>query len=423
MKSKDKKKNTLQESMETLNSFTAKIDEIRGRVETPEINAFVSPLCETSLFATTIDKNKDSLTAFAMENRPLTEMLTVPSKWTIDTFMKDSPSLTTIPHDLLDNQFSILSSLENQTCLLAKDYGISPITSVATQISTISSVLSEQAEPLKELIAPSSMLSDLQVFATKTHESIIETGVLSNWKLGLVDSASLMVDRQVDWVSKLCNTAYKDSLFFAPDGFVGFDPKVNVISVLPEDLEFEKTKKGDITPKEALESSSSLNLTERGKALIDKIVAVNNACSRLGKDVLFKYTGATMSASATIGGIVCTTREEFGNLIDSLYKIFYENLERIKKVVTDAVVRNEAVCQCVFRVKHMRTDIYHDNEHGKESSIRKKNKEIGESYMHYVGKPVLSKRDDFLQTQEKLYEEFERMADWLMTVVIERRGN
>ena len=112
------------------------------------------------------------------------------------------------------------------------------------------------------------MLSDLQVFATKTHESIIETGVLSNWKLGLVDSASFMVDRQVGWVSKLCNTAYTDSLFVAPDGFVGFEPKVNVISVLPEDLEYEKTKKCDITPKEALECSSSLNLTERGKALL-----------------------------------------------------------------------------------------------------------------------------------------------------------
>ena len=391
-KPKDKKKNTLQESIEELNSFTA------------------------------IIKNKDSLKSFVTEDRPLTEMLTVPSKWTGDTFMKDPLSFTTIPHDHLDNQFSILSSLENKTCLLAKDYGFSPITSVATQISTISSVLSAQAEPFKELIAPSSMLSDLQVLAIKTHESIIETGVLSNWKLGLVDSASFMVDRQVDWVSKLCNTAYTDSLFVAPD-VVGFEPKVNVISILPEDLESEKTKKGDITPKEALESSSSFHLTERGKALIDKIVDINNACSRLGNDDLFKYTGATMSASATIGGIVCTKRKEFGNLIDSLYKIFYENLERIKKVVTDDVVRNDAVCQCVFRVKDMRTDMFHDFEHGTESSIRKKNREIRDSYMHYVGKPVLSTRDDYLQTQEMLYDEFGRMANWLLTEVIGRKGN
>ena len=57
-------------------------------------------------------------------------------------------------------------------------------------------------------------------------------------------------------------------------------------------------------------------------------------------------------------------RNSFGDVIDGLYFIFYENLKHIKEVVTDEAVRNEDVYQCIFRVKDMRTDIRHDYEHG-----------------------------------------------------------
>lgn len=163
--------------------------------------------------------------------------------------------------------------------------------------------------------------------------------------------------------------------------------------------------------------SPAYRMSEKGKRIIDKVVAINRICERKGRDKLFKYTGATMKAAAAIGGTVCQTEETFGGIIDDLYEVFYENLEHIKEVVTDEVVRRENVYQCIFHVKNMRTDLRHDYEHGKEKDIRNKDMAIGESYKHYAGKPVLITSSDYLTTQDKLYDEFDLFADHLLAVV------
>lgn len=73
--------------------------------------------------------------------------------------------------------------------------------------------------------------------------------------------------------------------------------------------------------------------------------------------------------------------------------------------------------QCIFRVKRMRNDYRHDLEHGSESKIERKEIEIGESYTHYVGKPVITSSCEFQKAQDKLYDEFDELADYLMTEV------
>ena len=77
-----------------------------------------------------------------------------------------------------------------------------------------------------------------------------------------------------------------------------------------------------------------------------------------------------------MGGTLCSTQDEFGIIIDGLYDFFYENLSRIKEVVPEEVVRNDAVFQCIFHVKNMRTDLRHDYEHGSDGDIRKANRKI-----------------------------------------------
>lgn len=338
------------------------------------------------------------------------------SKWFVD-LSKMTPVFPSKTKALFSPSLLSLYKLEEQTSLLAKDFGLQNFTSVASQISAINDVFSAQAYAIKELVAPTQMLNELQLLATKTHQSIVDAGRLSAWQLGILDSVSFMVDWQVDWASQFYTSVFDEETFYEIDEWDIQPANVNMVSLLSDELEDEKKKKQDITAEEALELSTVYRLAEKGKRIINKIVDINTLCERLGRKQLFKYTGAALNTAASMGGTVCTSRESFGVIVDGFYFLFYENLERIKELVTDVAVRKEDVYQCIFRVKDMRTDMRHDYEHGSENSIRKKNIEIGKSYSHYAGKPTLTSKTDFLKVQEKMYDEFDSVIDHLQKMV------
>ena len=360
---------------------------------------------------------KGLFTSYAEALSPLSDIALWGNKWNVHTFDVATSAFTNLTKDILHPGISELASLEAQTSLIAKDFGLSKITSVATQLSTIEDVFSVHAESIRELIAPASMLEDLQAIATVTHKAIVDTGNLSAWQLGIVDSASFLADRQIDWASQLCSSIFADKSFAQIEDIGAVLPSVNVLSSLPLNLEEVKANDDKISPEVALEKTTAYQLTEKGKRLVNKIVDVNKMCERTGRKAIFKYTGGTTVAAAMIGGTVCSTKEAFGSIIDGLYMFFYENLEHIKNLVSEDAVRNESVYQCVFRVKDIRTDFRHDYEHGTESQIRKKNMAIGNSYTHYTGHPVLVSSKDYYTAQDKLYDEFDQLADHLLSVV------
>ena len=222
----------------------------------------------------------------------------------------------------------------------------------------------------------------LQRIAEKTHKTIIDAGNLSAWQLGVLDCASFMVDRHIDWTSRFCTTTYEAEPLPQIEEIADYSPKVNVIESLSEELEFEHDRNEDITPSEALEKTPSFQMSERGKGLMEKIVNINKTCQRKNLNPIFTYTNATMMAATNLGGTVCTNSGSFGIIIDGLYFFFYENLKHIKEIFSDDAVRNEDIFQCIFRVKDMRTDLRHDFEHG--DNIEKKMKDIAESYLYYT---------------------------------------
>lgn len=396
------KKESIIEAASNISSMVAKINEVCGG--------------SSALWASAV---KPQITALdvALGRNSISEIIAAQSKWSVETISPVTAAISAITPNITEPRLSVLAALEDKTCLLARDNGIAKITSVATQISSISDILASQTDYIKELIAPKAMLTDLQSIATQAHKAIEATGQLSAWQLGMVDIASIMVDRQVNWASKICSAGFSVTPLPKFEDVIEIKPRVNVIALLPEELKREKEKKEDISPEEALVKSPAYRMSEKGKRIIDKVVAINRICERKGRDKLFKYTGATMKAAAAIGGTVCQTEETFGGIIDDLYEVFYENLEHIKEVVTDEVVRKENVYQCIFHVKNMRTDLRHDYEHGREKDIRNKDMAIGESYKHYAGKPVLITSSDYLTTQDKLYDEFDLLADHLLAVV------
>lgn len=406
-----------------LSALSTRIGDICGRDALAGSHIFASPLRCEELWGG-IAMVKDTLSdgvigrgllhvSVTSETTKASELFANCAPWTIYTDkIKDITS-----SGILSPSFTALGALEQQTSLLAKDVGISKITSVASQLSTITGLFSEQAASLKELIAPTTMLDDLQSLALNTHKSFADAGGISEWGLGVLDSASYLVDRQVDWASQFCKSVYSTEPATHLEDLSIVAPKVNVISWLPFELEGEKKKNNDITAEEAFEKSSVYKLSEKGKRLINKIVDINNLCVRTGRIPIFKYTGGTMNAAATMGGTLCCTKDTFGEILDGFYKIFYENIEHIKGYVGDKVVRYEDVFQCVFRVKKMRNDYRHDLDHGSESEIRKKELEIGESYSHYVGKPVITSSSDYQKAQNTLYDEFDELASYILAVV------
>ena len=396
-----------------------KLSIIEATASMSSVAARINEMCGgTALLASAAKPQLTALDA-ALRQSSLSEIIAAQSKWSFETVSPVTTAISALTKNITEPQLSVLAALENKTSLLAHNNGIAKITSVATQISSITGILASQTDYIQELIAPKTMLTDLQAIATQAHTAIEATGRLSAWQLGVIDTASLMVDRQVNWASKICSSEFSITPLSKIEDNIEVKPRINVIALLPEELKREKEKKVDVTLEEALVKSPAYRISEKGKRLIDKVVAINKICERKGRERLFKYTGATMRAAAAIGGTICQTEETFGGIIDDFYEVFYENIEHIKAIVTDEVVRNEDVYQCIFRVKHMRTDLRHDYDHGKEKDIRNKDMAIGDSYMHYAGKPVLITSSDYLTTQDKLYDEFDVLADHLLLVVEE----
>lgn len=409
-------KKTVIQMMAGLTSLTEMINEICGRTQIPDYSAIQNALKSSELWASTI-KPKDTVMDVVFRGGALSAALAAPSKWVLNPLEGIAPTLPSISKSLLSPSITELAAMEAKTSALAINNGIAQITSVASQLTTINDMLSSQTAFVRELIAPSSMLTDLQQIAEKTHKSIIDAGKLSTWQLSVLDCASFMVDRHVGWVSRFCTTAYDIEPIPQIMELDDYSPKLNVIELLPEELEYEKSKNEDITPGEALEKTPSYQMSERGKGLVERIVNINETCLRKNREPIFKCTDTTMMATATLSGTVCNSKSSFGDLVDGLYFIFYENLEHIKEIVTDPTVRKEDVYQCIFRVKHIRTDYRHDNDHGKESKIKKKIKDIGESYSYYTGKFAPTLKSDFLTAQEGLYDDFDRLTDHLQGII------
>lgn len=374
-------KDALSQAALSFSSLAMKLNEICGRNKLPGFNSFLGPMDYTAYLAS-MTKPKDNV---------------------MDV--------------VLGRKMPALAMLEEQTRLLTQNRGLADITSVVSQITAISTMLSSQTERVRELVAPTSMLIDLQKIATQTHQSIVDTGNISTWKLGVLNSASFMVNRQIDWISQFCSTVFGDRSLDDIDELDGLTAKVNIISHLPYDLEEEKKKHDFASQEEVLEETATFKLSERGKRLIDKITTINTLCERKGIKPLFKYTGATLRAAATMAGTICIDKESFDEVVEGFYMFFYENLSRIKGLVTDDAVRKEDVYQCIFRMKDIRTEYHHDYEHGSNSAIRAKNRDIGDCYSHYSGKQVLFTKEDYLSAQNLIYNEFDILINHLFEKV------
>jgi len=320
-------------------------------------------------------------------------------------------ALSVIDTEGLGNDtLSNLVRLEHDTSLLP---GLEVLTSAASQIVSIQ----EASRPQSQM---AQILSDYIDFAANQHRAIqrmYDDEEEKEWRLNALDAASKLVDRQMKWSEAIIDTV-PDML--EEDETIDYP---SIISILPQHIAYSKKKNVLKTPEDALESSSLIEITEKGKTISERIILINKFCEDSGNKLIFKYTTKAVEGMLHLSSMVCTTIEQMGRIIDVLYFIFYENIERMKsfigggdKAIGDQKIRNEEIYQCIFNVKTIRSDLRHDLDHGKDKEIRKKFMDIGECYRHYCKKRPL-KAKDFRLLQLRLYDEFISLTDMLLEML------
>lgn len=339
-----------------------------------------------------------------------TSWLKTESKWTISV----SKLLSIDAREIETPALNSLLSLEQATSRIVNGIGIPKLTSIAAQIASISSTYSNISDRWKDLVMPYALLEDLQDLATKQYRSIQKETEAADWRLGLLDSASRYVDRQVSWTGDII-AELQDKIESMDEAVP--EEQYSAVPLIPQYIGYTNRADRNISPEQGLEKSSIVEITEKGKKIIENAVIINNLCIAAGLNQIFKYTAKMMLVSSNIGTIFCNNKESFGTMIDDFYMMFYENLEHIKEIFSDAAVRKEDIYQCIFRVKDMRTDLRHDYEHGGNSKINQKRKNIAECYKHYTNKPVLYQQKDFVTLQKRLYDEFLLLEEHLIDAI------
>lgn len=376
-----------------------------------------------------LDKKKD----FWQGWQDAVKINRIEDTWNQDWLRKQNPWLME-KSDLVDMDYfkpvfkqmwsDSLLELEEKTFQMADSLSVDlEMPFASAQFSLIDSISDAAGDKWKNLIAPDFFLSDYERLVENQHKAIQKAFRQDDFniegRLGMLDAVSKFVDRQVGWTSGFLNTvqtqledeeeadseAVIDVEAREIEDFAEEQAKIpSTLSKIPQYIGYTNRKDVHITPEEGLERSVLVEITEMGKMIVENAMMINQLCEDKNKDKFFKPTDKLITGAVEIATITCTSKDELGKIIDALYFLLYENLERIKKVVTDSAVRNESVYECVFAVKSIRTDFRHDFEHGKETAIKKKRKEIHDYYKRYCGKIPL-KQKDFSLLQKNLFKD------------------
>jgi hypothetical protein len=97
-----------------------------------------------------------------------------------------------------------------------------------------------------------------------------------------------------------------------------------------------------------------------------------------------------------------SSKNEFKEFIDSLHKLVYEGSGALKRI-PESLITDDSV---LFDVKHLRTDFFHNIEHGGKKEIIKKKKTISSIYSRYTNKKTIDEIEEsfLIHFQRKILE-------------------
>jgi hypothetical protein len=143
-------------------------------------------------------------------------------------------------------------------------------------------------------------------------------------------------------------------------------------------------------------NESSRDVEEQVTQIKELINKINNDYSARNGENLIKMTNKTVSSLDNISKL-CNSIESYGVFIDSLYFLFYEGTGDCSRLP-------QPPAEIIMDIKHLRTGLRHDVDHGSGSKIAKKNKEIGSIIKKYSEKatPYLFSAEEFISFQNKI---------------------
>lgn len=358
-----------------------------------------------------------------------------PSQWALplDNFFQEISDMNKrylgmdFTNRLLESiDISGLEILEKQTAKILENFNESlKLTSVAYQFDNWykSFELHNIASKWKDLIAPTKLLSDYAELVKREHSYIQKTNIFTEGHLSILDVTAKYFDRELGWASEmianLAPQVDEGEELIDEEVMLGELETKSTVSKIPTYISYSLRRDSNILVEEAFASSILIEVTERGKGIIDSVSRINQLCEALGREPILKLTNMMLVQSCMLGKTSCTSKDELGIVIDALYCIFYENLERIKRFVGEDMVRGGEEFDCIFGVKHIRTEFRHDYEHGNEREIEKKTRKIISYYKRYCGLAAPIKEKDYLILQRNLYIEIENMQMFLIEKLIE----
>lgn len=117
------------------------------------------------------------------------------------------------------------------------------------------------------------------------------------------------------------------------------------------------------------------------------IEAIN---SRSAPERIFTYTDAFVANYGTLF-VRIESQDQFKGMITAFYMAFYEASGSAKRIPTPFLNEDSAI----FKIKHLRTSVQHDFQHGAAAQIEKKTKVIEDIYKQCCGKSRPYDKDDF----------------------------
>ncbi len=136
-------------------------------------------------------------------------------------------------------------------------------------------------------------------------------------------------------------------------------------------------------------------------SIISILTQINKIYSTKNKEDLFKPTTELIGSIGKVSSPISSKRD-FKELIDSLYKIFYEGSGSLVRI-PQKLIGEESI---FIEIKNLRTDCFHDYEHGVDGKILKKKEEISKVYEKYSGKKTIEEIEEInlIHFQRKLLE-------------------
>jgi hypothetical protein len=139
---------------------------------------------------------------------------------------------------------------------------------------------------------------------------------------------------------------------------------------------------------EVVELKKKETIKELTDSCIELTTSINKIYASKNQRDLFKITTEVLKCVSIIN-TPPDSREDFKNVIECLYKMFYEGSGSLNRVPNNLLVDSSIF----FDIKHLRTDVSHDIEHGKESDIERKKQTISNIYKKYTEKASLEEID------------------------------